>query len=568
LTFAELFATSTWPGGPKIDAAKLAQDKGVQELLKFHANRIPLWTRAKYGGDAVFLGTVTGGLVDPYSDPLKLGTRRNAQFGRLLTYDQGLCSWVGRDDFSRCNGQYAFNDAIVIVPAIIQKWEQPDNITYVFHVRKGVLWPAIPPMMRTDRELIADDVKFYFDIQKKEGVYRDSFGDIKSVDVLDRYTVKITTVAPLPDFLRTVAQSGVGMFPKECYDAGDCLGKKFITPGPWLLREYVLRQKVTYEKNPEFFLRGLPYVDSWTILQITDPAAQKSAFLTGQVTNYRSYDPQESAGVARQVPGSRTHLQYSAASTFTLRPKLEGPLADIRVRRALMLATDVRALWGLCCNGNGVIPTDMGRDFYGGGKSFYFGLDLAGEWYQYDPERAKKLMAEAGYPNGFKTIITASSGTAAIYETVIGVQSFWKKNLGVEAEVKIVDSLTLRTLTQERKWEGLIFGGGPGAWSDGLTGFLPFIKNGPFNYQNVEDPVITDLYEKSRREMDPVKRVAMLWQFEQREMDQLYSFRYNHHFPYDTMQPWEMNGASHAWDFYWSLGVAWLTMIDPDKMKK
>jgi peptide/nickel transport system substrate-binding protein len=569
ITFENLFATREVPGGPKVNPAAVQREKGLQELLKFHQNRLPLWTKAKYGGEVTFVGSVTGGLVDPTTNPLKIGTRRNSHYGRLLYYDHGLCSWVGRDsDFSVCKGQYAVNDAVLIVPGLFQSWEQPDPLTFVFHVRKGALWPAVPPMLRPDREVTADDVKWYLDIQKQEGVYKDAFVDVKSTEAVDRYTLKVNLLAPLPDFLRNIAQSGIGIFPKECYDEKDCLGKKLITPGPWLVKEYIPRQKLIYEKNPEFFLRGLPYVDRWVILQIVDPASQKSAFITGQVTQYRTYDKAESASVAAKVPGDQIHLQYNAAGPMAYRPKLEGPFADVRVRRALMLALDIRGIWELTGSGNGVLPTEFGRDLFGFGKSFYLTLDNASEWYQYNPERAKKLLAEAGYPNGFSTKMTTSSASGVIYEQILAVQSLWKNNLNVDMTIQVVDSQTAGVLLREKKWEGLYSGTFAGSWTDGNTGFLPQIKGSPFNFQNIEDPVFEDLYVKARRELDPAKRVAFIWAAEQREMDQIYWYRINQHFPYDHMQAWEMNGAAHAWDFYYSLGVAWLTMFDPEKAKR
>jgi peptide/nickel transport system substrate-binding protein len=567
--FAEVFASTAVPGGPKIDIAKVEKEKAAQLLLKYHANRQPLWTRAKYGGETISVTSLGGALSNPTLDPHKAGGRRNHYYGRLLYYDQGLCGWQGRDDdFSKCKGRYAEHNAVIIVPGLFLRWEQPDPVTYVFHVRKGALWPAIPPVNRTDREVTADDVKWYLDITKQEGILKLSFLEMKSVQVLDRYTVKVTTETPLPDFLRSIAQSGVGMFPKECYDAGkECMGQKLITPGPWLLKEYTLRQRVILEKNPEFFLKGLPYVDRWVWLHLPDPAAQKAAFVTGKVMNLRAFKEDEALIAVRQLPGSVLTLQVSAASGYGWRPKLEGPFADVRVRRALMLAIDMRSLWELGSDGLGVLATEFGRDLYGLGRSFFLTLDNGSEYYRFDPARAKKLLAEAGYADGFKTIATSSGAAQGTgYEYILGIQSMWKKHLNVDLSIKLVDAAALTTLITERKWEGIISSFTAGSWSDGTTGFATMVTGSPFNYQNVSDPVIDDLFAKARREIDPAKRAALLWQYEQHEMDKVYMIRLNHVWPFDVTHPAEINGATHSWDFYFSLGVAWLTMVDPSKV--
>ena len=568
--FGDLFATKELVGGPKIPIDKLLKEKSVQALIKNSVNAQPLWTRAKYGGEVVAATTLGGQLSNPILDPLKAASRRNHYYGRLLYYDQGLCSWVGRDaDFSKCNGQYAVNTGVLIVPGLFEKWEQPNPLTYVFHVRKGALWPAIAPVIRTDREVTADDVKWYLDIVKKEGLLKDSFVDMQSTEVLDRYTVRIVTAIPLPDFLRSLGQSGVGMFPKECYDAGkDCMGAKLITPGPWLLKEYTVRQRAVLEKNPEFFLKGLPYVDRWTWLNMTDPSALKAAFVTGQVMAYRTYDPADAESSVKQLPGAALTLQVSAASGFALKAKLEGPLADVNVRRALALGMDLRGVWELSSAGLGMLPTEFGRDLYGPGKSVFLSLDNASEWYQFDPARGKKMLSDAGYPNGFKVSMNTSSSNGQGYDMLIAIQSMWKKNLGVDLDIKVVDTVSLTSALTGKKWDGFIASFGAGSWSDGNTGFLNYLKGGQFNYQNVDDAVINDLSAKARVEMDPVKRAALLWQSEQREMDQVYIIRINHVWPWDEWQASEMNGATHAWDFYYSLGVMWMTMQDPAKVKR
>jgi len=565
--FGDLFATTTVPGGPKLNVAALEKNKSVQLVLKYNVNAQPLWTKAMYGGEVVAATTLGGQLSNPILDPLKGTGRRNHYYGRLLYYDQGLCSWVGREDFSRCNGRYAENNAVLIVPGLIQSWEQPDPVTYVFHVRKGALWPAIPPMNRTDREVIADDVKWFFDITKKEGQLKGSFADLVSLDVLDRYTLKLTTATPLPDFLRTVAQSGVGMFAKECYDAQGCLGSKLITPGPWLLKEYTPRQRAVLEKNPEFFLKGLPYIDRWIYLNMTDPSALKAAFTTGQVIAYRTYTEEDALSAQKQSPGSFVGLMPSAASGTGLRPRLEGPMADVRVRRALALAVNMQEVWDLSSDGLGLLPTEFGRDLFGLGKSFYLSLDNAGEWYRYDPVRAKQLLTEAGYGAGFKTLIRASASFGQGYDILTALQAQWKK-INVDLQISVVDATALTAALTGKRWEGFISNLTSASWTDGNTGFISYLKGSPFNYQDIDDPVITDLHLRASREMDPAKRAALLWQSEERVLDQLYVLRINHVWPFDVWQASEINGATHSWDYYYSLGVMWLSMQDPSKVRR
>ncbi|MBM3946098.1 MAG: ABC transporter substrate-binding protein, partial [SAR202 cluster bacterium] len=567
--FGDLFATRELPGGPKIPVDTLLKDKSVQAILKFSVNAQPLWTRAKYGGDVVALTTLGGALSNPVLDPLRGAGRRNHYYGRLLYYDQGLCSWVGREDFSVCKGQYAVNNGIVIVPGIFEKWRQPDPVTYVFTVRKGVLWPAIPPVIRPDREVTAEDIKWFLETTKQEGQLKDSFADMKSAEAVDRYTLRIVTAAPLPDFLRNIAQSGVGIFPKECYDAGTaCMGQKLITPGPWLLKEYIVRQRAVLEKNQEFFLKGLPYVDRWTWLNITDPSAAKAAFVSGQVINFRTFTQDDAEATVKLVPGSTLTVQVSAASGFGMRPKLEGPLADVNVRRALMLALDLRTIWELSSGGLGILATEFGRDLFGLGQSVFLSMENASEWYQYNPTRAKKMLTDAGFPNGFTTSVITASSSGQGYDMLLAIQSQWKKNVGVDMAIKVVDSAASTASLTGKKWDGFHNSFGAGAWSDGLTGFLTRVKGSPFNYQDIDDPVINDLFMKANREMDPVKRVALLWQAEQHEMNQVYILRFNHVWPWDAWQSTEINGATHAWDFYYSLGVMWMTMQDPTRARK
>jgi ABC-type transport system substrate-binding protein len=212
----------------------------------------------------------------------------------------------------------------------------------------------------------------------------------------------------------------------------------------------------------------------------------------------------------------------------------------------------------------GMIPTEFGSDIIGLGKVVYIGIQNGGEWYQYNPQRAKQLLTEAGYPDGFKTAVTFSGSSVLSSDVPVIIQDMWKRNLGVQLDIKNVDAATISTTAREKSWDGLISNWTAGTWSDGTSGFLTKLKGEAFNIQNIDDPTFGQLFEQARRELDPAKRAALIWQAEQRELDQVYMFRLNHLWVYDVRQPWDLNNAGHLWE---APGF-WMAMIDPDKMKK
>jgi peptide/nickel transport system substrate-binding protein len=554
------------PGGPAFYPSRVSQLQGWQFLQKYHVNKLPLWTQAKYGGDLRGYTAWNPQLTLDLLGTLTLS--RPTYSGMLLYTDSGRCSMQGREDFSKCNGKYSQTQAVSIQPGIFTKWVQQDPVTYVFTMRKGVLWPAIPPMARTDREVTADDIVWFLNLTKEKGIVKQNLSLVKAFEAVDRYTVKITLTEPQADLLYNLVHTSMGIFPKECYEAKDCLGNKTVSPGPFLITQNVPRERAVFERNPEFYLKGLPYADRIVIFAVLDATAQKAGYTTGQFDTWITNSFLAADDVAKRVPGTQLNASGGIGGVSTvLRPWIkDGPLADVRVRRALAMTMDHKTMWEAGWEGFTLFPTLISRDYYG--AQFYLSLEQAGEWYQFNPTKAKQLLAEAGYSNGFTVELSYSGGFGLYYDFMLFLQSQWKKHLGVDAKVNVVDAVTYNN-RYLNGWPGLLNSGAcwiRSCWGTADDTFAQFGKDSPQNFQKIDDPKITEIYLKQRGELDPAKRIALLWEFEQYELTQIYELRVSVATAWVLMQPWELNGASHETMWFTALnGPTWMGMHDTSK---
>jgi len=536
-------------------------------MIQYSADKLPIWTKAFYGGEQRINGQTSSTLYDAFG-PSSAGRYIVGGYGFKL--DMGRCSFQGKTDMTKCDGKRAEVYSAVLIPDIFLRWEQPDPLTYIFPMRRGVLWPAVGPMARSDREVTAQDMALYYNNMKANGLIGEVLERLDKMEAVDRYTVRATMNAPSADFLRALSNRGMSVVPTECFDKKACADKSIlVSPGPFMVTEAIPRQRLVFDRNPEYHINGVPWLDRITALLFADAAAQKAAFLTGQLDDYIAFSQTEADGILKQRPGAQLQVMSATSVVSHFRLKLDGPLADVRVRRALAKSTDWRQVWELAAEGymfgGTIIPFDIL------GLTMPLSLAEMGPHYKYDPEGAKRLMVEAGYPNGFNLVIETASTSGSAYEMDLALQSFWKRNLGIETKIVTADGVALNSLFTQGKWTNLIQQGTPvsgGAVFEADSVLLQFTTGSRQNFQKQSDPVLDDLFAKQRGELNIVKRRDLLWEFQNRVYDQLWWIPQGHVVHFLFMQPWEMNATNHAYAYITGVnGSTWTRMTDPSKKR-
>src|SRR5262245_51982737 len=173
-----------------------------------------------------------------------------------------------------------------VEPDLAERWEEPDDTTVVFYLRRGVRWQNRPPL--NGRELIAEDVKFTFDrfLTEKANPLKFMLDPVDRVEVVDRYTVRFRLKEPFVWLLNMLANpTGSWIVAREMVEKyGDLKrSETAVGTGPFILERYEPNVKSVFRRNPDYFRPGQPAVDGVDWLVMEDEAAQLAAYRSGQI---------------------------------------------------------------------------------------------------------------------------------------------------------------------------------------------------------------------------------------------------------------------------------------------
>ena len=403
---------------------------------------------------------------------------------------------------------------------LAESWTQPNDTTYLFALKKGVRWHPKPPV--NGRELTAEDIKYTYDrfLTVTGNPNKPVLESVEKIEALDKYTVKFTLKEPNAWFLDMLASTSTWIIAKECVEKFGDLKKveSVVGTGPWMLERWEPSLRFLYVRNPYYFVPGLPYAESVDMIIDKDPSSRLATWLAGKTDfgpEYQQVVRRLDLAVAKQRKPGLQLAEYpwftSGATGFKIdRP----PFNDIRVRRALSRATSLSEVFESNAFSQGHwVPNPA---VPAAAAEWSIPIDQLGpegrKLYEYSTADAKRLLAEAGYPNGFKTQVeTPNTGYGPDF--LDGVQVMVKdwKEAGIDAELKMKEYGAFISTTIYGKFDQMYLGL-RGSWVDPEAYFYrSYMPGQPLNVMGVNDPKLTEMMKLQRRTYDVAKRRQIVY---------------------------------------------------------
>ena len=405
---------------------------------------------------------------------------------------------------------------VIIIPDLAEKWEiSPDGKVFTFHLRKGVKWHDGEPFT-------AEDVKHSLDKFRDSSVsaFASQVEPIDKVEIVDDYTVKVYLKHVYPEFLIMILPPYFTVQPEHLKDVSIKDTEFLVGTGPFKFHSRIPGKIAIYERNPDYFIEGLPYLDRHEIYIMQEPtyidafiagrldvAATLRTYVTGiaAIKKIRQFAPE--AGMFHKPDGGTRGIMFNF--------QREGPWRDVRVRRAMALGVDYE---GTVIAGSGAPLEEVGWITPVG----YVGFSIPGALSPAEVEKrlgvdkpmeeriaeAKALMAEAGYADGFKaTLICRDSPghkNPPIFQSDI-----WKRTLNIDVKVEILDSALLFD-KQENSQFDIVYMTTGGASGIALAEHLGYMVTGDFrNSGKWSNAEYDQLFAQILGELDPQKRAEL-----------------------------------------------------------
>ena len=445
---------------------------------------------------------------------------------------------------------------------IAESFEMPQQGTIIFHLRHGVRFNLDPnnpaSQLVGGREVTADDVVFSMKRHLSSptsylSVTEPAMARSTEVTKIDNYTVQVKTPAASLDSMWLMLPGREVWAPEVINKYGNVTDwHNAVGTGAFMVKEYISGSSLTLVKNPNYWEKDpvgvgkgnqLPYVDSIKILIIPDFSSALAAFRTGKLdqiggsnTNVViTYD--DAMSLIKTNPEVKYKKALGGVQAISMRTDKQNlPFKDVKVRQALMMATDFQTIINQLDAGDAEILTFPLAPVKGYEKAYMPMNELPADvqaLYKYNPDKAKQLLAEAGYPSGFKTRIVTWSNPGYI-DYLSAVKAMWAK-IGVDVTIQPMEFGAYMGMQMSRQYDEMLYGFfvQPGPYAQ----LFDFRGTSTFNRSWVNDPKVDATYNE-------ILKYNLI---DQAKVDQL------HHdiMPYVLSQAWYIPRPSTYVYYFW-----------------
>lgn len=433
-------------------------------------------------------------------------------------------------------GLTELDDKEKAIPGEAEKWDiSDDKLTYTFHLKKGLKWSNGDPVKASDYEYewkrllkpeTASEYAYQLYYLKGGQAYNEGKGSIDAVGVkaTDDNTLVVTLEAPTPYFLELLAQSYYFPVNQKLVESNKDWAtdaKTLVSNGPFKITEYTIKDKAVLEKNDNYYDKDKVKLSKLTMKFVAEETSAWASYKSGQfdvVDTVPKSDIQGALkdGSAKKFPNVATYFLSINVSDKAkeISPDAAKVLSDARVRKALSIAIDRKAIVENVTKGgqipaHGMVPTGIigpdGKEF--NEKTKYFGETA-------DVEGAKKLLAEAGFPEGkgLPTIQILYNPESGHGDNMQAIQDMWKK-IGVNCELQSQEWKVFLKTRVDKKY--IIARDGWNAdYVDPMTFLDMFISVSAQNNAGYVNPKYDAAIDAAKKELDANKRFDLMHQAE------------------------------------------------------
>jgi peptide/nickel transport system substrate-binding protein len=411
-----------------------------------------------------------------------------------------------------------------IVPELAEKWSWQDSYrNLVFFLRKDVKWHDGQPFTSKDVKFTFDTVREAPDAPAKLRINprKEWYANVDAVEAPDPYTVVFRLKRPQPSLVAMLASGYSPVIPAHVpipEHRSRCIGT-----GPFKFKEWKRGQTVELVRNPDYFVKGRPYLDAVRYTVIVERGTRVAALQANQIDV--AYPGETTLSIAEQLKGAVPSMVFtetaSNVSENLLLNTKKPPFHNVKVRRALSFAIDRRAYTQTVHRGAAVVGASLAPKPWG-----VWGLlekDLASlPGYGGAAEgraTAKKLLAEAGFGPGNPLKLEVVTRAIAIYLDFSGFVISDLKQVGIEATLKQVDTAQWHPMVTRREFHIGTNLTGLGVDDPDANFYENYACGSPRNYGDYCNEEVMRLIDQQSQEIDQKKRLALVWQLQKKLED-------------------------------------------------